>query len=125
VSDVMTMEWTLESMDISGVGKAPSVCFTMASDGMSMSASPPGGHIHVEADSLRGDDEFRSRITLTNTLTGSVYADVVARHVSAGELPAEWNDATMYAGELACSLYWSMWRMQQLKAKAAGMEAVG
>lgn len=111
--------WLMQSMDISGVGKAPDVEFTMDDDMMGMTASPPGARIQIEVASVRGDSEFQSRITLTNALTGSVYADVVAKHVTAGELPAEWNDEALYAGELACSLYWSMWRMQQLKAAKA------
>jgi hypothetical protein len=109
--------WLMRSMDISGVGKAPDVEFTFSDDNRVITAEPPGGHIRIEAGG--GDTEgFRSRIVLTSMLTGSVYADIEARHSSLPDLPKEWEDPAQYAGELACSLYWSMWRMQQLKAAA-------
>lgn len=112
----------MQSMDISGVGKAPDVEFLFSEDNSVITAEPPGGHIRIEAG---GDAEgFRSRIVLTNAVTGAVYADIEARHRPLPDLPKEWSDPAQYAGELACSLYWSMWRMQQLKVMQSD-EAVG
>ena len=117
--------WTMQSMDISSVGKAPDVEFAISDDRARMEASPPGGHIAVRAMERRGaaamhGEPFTYHVVLTNTITGSVYADVAVRHISAGELPEEWNSPTLYAGEIACSLYWSMWRMQQLCIVTSG-----
>lgn len=80
-----------------------------------MTAEPPGAAIRIEAvDCAKG---FKSRIVLTDAQDGSVVADIDVRHLSSPGYPAQWGDPALYAGELACALYWSLWRMQQLKAQ--------
>lgn len=113
-------QFTIQSMDISSVAQAPSVTFTFADDSYSFEASPPGGRLHVSAVDARG---AVSRIVLTNTLTDEVFADVEARQHATPSIGDEWENSALYAAEIACALYWSMWRMQQLKAQPAQAEA--
>lgn len=106
------MTWVLESIDISGVGRAPFVEYVFADDNTSFEAFPPGGHIRVEAVA---DGGKMSRVVLRNTLTDEVFADIVVRHTAAESCGEEWKDPAMAAGEIGAALYWSMWRMQQVK----------
>jgi hypothetical protein len=106
--------WTMESMDISGVGRAPFIEFTLSEDRREITAEPPGGCIVITALT---DDGERSRVELINTLTGEVFARVESVHVDAPSVGPDWNTPTAHATELAAALYWSMWRMQQLKAR--------
>jgi hypothetical protein len=106
-------EWTMESMDISGVGRAPFITFTLSEDKRMVRASPPGGYILITA--MRADGSL-SRIELTNALTGEKFSDVDSRHVVAPSVGEDWNEPLHHATEIAAALYWSMWRMQQLKA---------
>ena len=113
-------EFTLQSMDVSALPQAPAVTFRFAEDNYSFEASPPGGHIHVSAVGARGDT---SRIVLTNTLTDEVFADIQSQKRAAPSTGEQWENAACYAAELACALYWSMWRMQQIKAQATAAGA--
>lgn len=108
--------WKLQSMDISAIGKAPDIEYVFADDNRSFHASPPGGLILIEAMT---EDGSRSRITLTNMLTQEVFALVESQHVDAPSCGDGWSNAAAHAGEIGAALYWSMWRMQQVKARAA------
>lgn len=105
--------WTMQSMDISAVGRAPSIDFELSKDCYEITASPPGGHIRITA--ITEDGEV-SRIVLTNTLTGEAFADIESTRVDALSVGEDWNTASAHATEIAAALYWSMWRMQQVKA---------
>lgn len=112
--------WTMESMDISGVGRAPFIRFRLNHDRSTIEADPPGGHIRIAA---LNEGAERSRIVLTSTVTGEVFADIESRHVVAPSRGDDWNTATAHATEVAAALYWSMWRMQQLQAQEASIRA--
>lgn len=108
-------DFTIQSMDISAIEQAPHVTFTFVDGDYAFEASPPGGHIRVDCLS----DEGRvSRIVLTNTLTNEVFADVISHQHDTPSIGEDWANSALDAAELACALYWSMWRMQQLKARA-------
>lgn len=107
------MKWTMESIDISRVGRAPSITFTMSEDRTTVSASPPGGEIVIRAVN---EDGKRSRITLINAETLEVFATIESFHVVAPSVGDDWNEPLHHATEIAAALYWSMWRMQQTKA---------
>lgn len=106
-------DFTINSIDISGLPQAPSVKFTFVDDDLVMEASPPGGHLRVESMSANGEV---SRVVITNTLTNEVFADVVSHQHETPSVGEEWGNSALYAAELACALYWSMWRMQQVKS---------
>ena len=107
------MKWTMQSIDISGVGRAPFIDFELSEDRRQIVAEPPGGRIVVTALSADG---VLSRVQLFNSLTGECFADLESTLVSAPSVGDDWNTATAHATEIAASLYWSMWRMQQTKA---------
>lgn len=109
-------DFTIQSMDISAIEQAPHVTFTFVDGLYAFEASPPGGHIRV--DCLREEGRV-SRIVLTNTLTNEVFADVISHQQDAPSIGEDWANSTLYTAEIACALYWSMWRMQQFKARAA------
>ncbi|HEY3499257.1 MAG TPA: hypothetical protein VGK73_31425 [Polyangiaceae bacterium] len=109
----MSEPWIFESTDIAGVGRAPTIEYHWSEDNAYFEASPPGGHIRVEA---KADNGKVARILLTNALTGEVFAGIDSRHTPAPSVGEDWNDAHVTACEIASALYWSMWRMQQVKA---------
>lgn len=106
----------LESHDVSGVGRAPTVRYVLAADGLSFSAEVPGGLIHISATAEGGR---RSRIVLKNTITGEVFADVESTQCEVPSVGEQWANSALYAGEIGASLYWSMWRKQQIDAAIA------
>lgn len=109
-----TNEWTMDAHDVSGLPLAPSVTFVLNEYGTGIVAEPPGGLIVLM---LVGGIE--SRIVLTNTETGEVFADVLSKHCTAPSLGDEWNTITQHACEVAAALYWSMWRRQQIRKREA------
>lgn len=108
-------DFTIQSMDISAIEQAPHVRFTFVDGDYAFEASPPGGHIRVDCLHEQGRV---SRIVLTNTLTNEVFADVISHQQDTPSVGDDWTNSALYAAELACALYWSMWRMQQIKAGA-------
>lgn len=100
--------FTLQGIDVGNVGKPPDVTFVFAEDMGSFSARPDGATIRVECVAERV-----SRITLTDEKRGGILTALVdVQHVAEPALK-DWNDPAMYAGEVACALYWSQWRHQQ------------
>lgn len=108
----MSDTFELDSMDISGVDKAPGLTFKINDDRRSFSAEAPGGRIDVTCLS---QDGRLSRLVLTNTLTSEVFADIQVTQVDAPSVGEDWTNPAVYAAEIGASLYWSMWRRQQLK----------
>lgn len=98
----------MKSVDTSGTGRAPFIEFEMGDDNTRITANPPGGSIAITAIA---NDADLSRVVLTNALTQEVFADIDVRYT-----PAPNIDATANVCEIAAALYWSMWRMQQVKA---------
>lgn len=105
--------WTLESVDTSGLGRAPNVEYALSDDRSAITGEPPGGRIRITALT---QDARRSRIELVNSLTGETFADVEATMVATPSVGDDWDNPLAYFAELAAALYWSMWRMQQVKA---------
>jgi hypothetical protein len=110
----MADTFDLNSHDISSVGKAPALRFTINSSRRGFWAEAPGGRIDVTALS---DDGRTSRIVITNTLTNEVFADLVSNQVDAPSVGDDWTNPAVYAAEIGAALYWSMWRKQQLDAE--------
>lgn len=112
--------FVIESVSTEGVGQPPNVEFTMAEDCRSFTAEPEGAKIYVLAK-----EPMVSRIVLIDTTRDFISAEIEVRHHEVPGHP-QWNDPALYAGEVACALYWSQWRMQQarkLKAAALGGES--
>jgi hypothetical protein len=105
----VAVSFTINGVSTEGVGQPPNVEFTMAEDRRSFAATPEGAKISVLAL-----ESGRSRIILHDTERDMVTADIVLTHLPVPGHP-EWEDAALYAGEVACALYWSQWRMQQAR----------
>ena len=91
--------YTLDSHDVSAIAKAPSVEFVF--DGSCYRSEPPRATIIVKALSR---DEASVHVMAERGLSVSVVETVSPEDVSDEHGP--WVSAL----ELACALYWSMWR---------------
>lgn len=122
---VPVRRWTVESTDVSGVpgiSKPPALAFELSEDRSVLRATGPGGSIVITPLS---DDAETSHLVLTNDLTGEVWAELVLRYNAAPSLGAEYNNALQYTCDIACALYWSMWRMQRYREHQRGYDANG
>ena len=115
--------FTIESVSTDGVDQPPNVEFVMAEHSRSFSATPDGARIEVFAEPTpEGQTGRWSRIILIDTVRGFIAAEILVHHHEVPGHP-QWEDPALYAGETACALYWSMWRMQQVNARKAAQDA--
>jgi hypothetical protein len=100
-------------LDVSRVPKAPDVTFILSVDRSTIRADPPGGSITISATAADGRT---ARIQVVNALTDETFADIESSHVLAPSIGDDWKTSTGHVTEIAASLYWSMWRRQQVDA---------